>query len=1196
MQEQRLDIRWAMQWPAVFITKACGRQPCRILDFCGGGALVGLNAVNASDIQRLTRGDFIVLQLRSPKELGGDVYELRGKVAHLGDAVIGVAFVKPNAASLKALASIADINDFEVPLDSAAREIAISLQTELTQFSAEKFANLLGVARARFQFLSEKTSSPEKELWATTSAQLEARFKERLMPAFSHSLRVSANRLILGGSASLNHQDKNVVASEDEDAFATWLLIKVMAGRVEYELAPLLDVIAMRLMSASIGLERRHACHPKNICEAFRHALTHANFPERIEAELCKLFEKEVLANLRALYERIDQMLEAKGMRAELSDLSMPASVKPVANAGLTINALDADISKRPRSVEALLHGWSKAQADTIHVNKFSIELRNLWLSSKGVDVAHPHHYTTDQKQSVQQHKQAKAAASYFVNTWFSLIKQERKLTELAAVRLGLLEGPIAELLTIDDHFLESKDHPIQLLINGLIARGIDSEHHILIELITTVKSLPAAAQSYASVWPEFDKVFTKFELAKRLQADRLQRQLATEWRLSKAKRHVDEGIAIRLEGAEVPKAFMVLLESGWRQYVEHCDVRFGSTADQTLQAWQVLDEILALGIDSNHPINMDEIIKRVSNGLEQIRIAQADIQLLENQLKHLLRVVSIQRGSYTENRIVMCSSKPANLNSTPAKNHSSALIKWLQRVESLHIGDALHLAFKGGDTEHLSLVWKSDDNEQFIFSENELTQPHRFSKAELAALLRHGQAYIVDGCNKGVAAVALEKTFLQLYRELIHQASHDALTGLMTRQAFVRRLDDVIESAKRNQTKHVVAEIRIDQFDDLNKTLNTELLDQVLLAFTDLLKQPLKGSVLLAKFRHGAFAILIESCELGVGLQLLSRRLAELAVSPLRIGDKQFALTASAGIADISFASENSSQILDAIKDACVRSMHQGGGRINVYRPSDEEIKRRDSVIANMLRLNSALENNRLQLRCQRIEPLKSQSINAPALYEILLGIPDIEADVFTPASFVQAAERYGRMKAIDRWVIDNAFEWLAKVPSRSKRVAGIAINLSRDSLNDEALIDFVTEKVAQWRISPNMVCFEITEATAISNLASATHIIRELRRLGFKFSLADFGVEQLSYEDLKRLPVDFIKIDGAYIREMSTNGKADLIVKAINEMAHTMHLKTVASFVESAQVAEQLKTLGVDFAQGYGIERPRWLSSLSV
>ena len=388
------------------------------------------------------------------------------------------------------------------------------------------------------------------------------------------------------------------------------------------------------------------------------------------------------------------------------------------------------------------------------------------------------------------------------------------------------------------------------------------------------------------------------------------------------------------------------------------------------------------------------------------------------------------------------------------------------------------------------------------------------FTLRELAALMHTGNALIFEGEDVPVVDDALEKVVHQLYEQLAWQATHDELTGLINRAEFTRQLDRALEIAKRQRARHVLAYVNLDQFKIINDNAGLASGDQLLKEVAALFNKALTPKTTVARLSGDAFTLLLEDCDLGRAQQLISLRMGELSAMKFNFDGKVYKLTASAGLVDITYTSDTAGRILRAAEEACAQAKADGGNRIQVYQPNAEEMVRRDNVMVWVAKLNQALEEERLTLRCQRIQAIAPERAQEELPhYEILLGMQAEGGEDLPSSEFVQAAERYNRMLAVDRWVVDSAFHWLKDNPEKLAKLGMVSINLSGHSLTDAQMMSYVFDRLLEYKLPTEKLCFEITETTAISNIADAVDLMRELKKIGCRFALDDFGAGHATY-----------------------------------------------------------------------------------
>ncbi len=426
--------------------------------------------------------------------------------------------------------------------------------------------------------------------------------------------------------------------------------------------------------------------------------------------------------------------------------------------------------------------------------------------------------------------------------------------------------------------------------------------------------------------------------------------------------------------------------------------------------------------------------------------------------------------------------------------------------------------------------------------------------------------------------------------RQLSYQASHDALTGLVNRREFERRLERIFTTALPDEP-HAVVYLDLDQFKVVNDTCGHVAGDELLRQVGAVLVSQVRKRDTLARLGGDEFGVLLEHCQQEQALRI-SHQMRE-AVQDLRFvwQDRGFTIGASIGLVPIGPGVNTLATVFRAADEACYAAKEQGRNRVHLYEPDDHEMARRHGEMQWVPRIQEALAESRFTLFYQPILPLGE---TGQAHGEVLLRLLNRDGDLVPPSAFIPAAERYNQMQAIDRWVIRSVFAALRDqnnvMPSGS-----VAINLSGQSLSDRLFLEFVEQQIEACAVVPERVCFEITETAAISNLSMAKRFFSALKPRGCRFALDDFGSGLSSFAYLKSLPVDFLKIDGGFVKDMVRDPIDHAMVEAIHRIGHVMGLQTIAESVEDERILARLKAIGVNYAQGYAVGRPRPLRKLA-
>ena len=453
--------------------------------------------------------------------------------------------------------------------------------------------------------------------------------------------------------------------------------------------------------------------------------------------------------------------------------------------------------------------------------------------------------------------------------------------------------------------------------------------------------------------------------------------------------------------------------------------------------------------------------------------------------------------------------------------------------------------------------------------------------------------APIRDRNNQMIGTVIVFRDVTQhhyLARKLSWQASHDSLTGLLNRHEFEQQLAEAITSVREQDQQHVLCYLDLDQFKVVNDTCGHVAGDELLRQLAALLHQRIRAADTLARLGGDEFGILLHQCNLDS-----ARRIADgilKAVQSFRFAwqNNTFTVGVSIGLVAINLDSGDCNLVLSAADAACYAAKDQGRNRIHLYQADDRELIRQRGERQWVARLSNALQENRFLLYQQIIMPIGQTSDGKTHHHELLVRLVSETGEIVPPMAFIPAAERYGLMPAIDRWVIDRFFaSYSALHPDpQSSQDFLYTINLSGSSLSDDRFLEFLRERFDRYAVPPQVICFEITETAAIANLARAMQLIGELKQMGCYFALDDFGSGMSSFAYLKNLPIDYLKIDGYFIKNIVNDSIDSAMVECINRIGHVIGLHTIAEFVENDAILNKLKELGVDYAQGYGIGEP--------
>ena len=430
-----------------------------------------------------------------------------------------------------------------------------------------------------------------------------------------------------------------------------------------------------------------------------------------------------------------------------------------------------------------------------------------------------------------------------------------------------------------------------------------------------------------------------------------------------------------------------------------------------------------------------------------------------------------------------------------------------------------------------------------------------------------------------------------QLSEQLQYQATHDALTGLVNRREFEVRLERVLETTRSHATEHALCYLDLDQFKIINDTCGHMAGDELLRQLSTELGIKVRKRDTLARLGGDEFGILLEHCSVEQAQRVAEVILATVSDFHFVWEEASYRIGVSIGVVPITGASGDISSVMRSADIACYAAKDEGRNRVHLYREDDLDLTERHREIQWVPKITQALDEDRFHLLWQPIKSLNEHPDPADDghHYELLLRMRDRDGQTILPSAFLPAAERYGLSASLDRWVISKALSWLGRHPSSVDQLHLCSINLCAQSLSDKEFLGFVTHAFRHSHIPPDKICFEINETAAIAHMTVADRFIRELKSLGCRFALDDFGNSLSSLAYLKRLPVDYLKIDGVFLKEIETDPVDLAMVKSINQIGQVMGKKTIAEAVESPSVLNLLRQIGVDYAQGFELGRPQ-------
>ncbi len=424
---------------------------------------------------------------------------------------------------------------------------------------------------------------------------------------------------------------------------------------------------------------------------------------------------------------------------------------------------------------------------------------------------------------------------------------------------------------------------------------------------------------------------------------------------------------------------------------------------------------------------------------------------------------------------------------------------------------------------------------------------------------------------------------------------SYDSLTGVLNRKSFDSEIKHLMESTHKHNSVHVLSYFSIDQFRDISDSIGHTGSENLNIKIIEIFKKNVRENLdVIARVADSEFCIVFRENKLASSVKMIESILADVSEYPFKSAGQQYPVAMSAGFVIIDNESTSSNRVISEANRACNAAGKRGGGRILPYLKNDKDMQSVKGNFEWILLLKKAIQDNQFEMHAQPIHLLTPLEYEKPfSHYELLIRLNDEQGQPISTVDFISAAEYYNMMPALDRWVVRESLRQISKVPEQTP-LPVFAINLSGQSLNDPAFLEYILDELKSSSVNAHMVCFEITEQVAVSDITLLNKLIADLKGRGCSFSLDDFGTGASTYEYLRSLNVDYLKIDGSFVKNIATDAISRSMVESATQIGHTMNLKIIAEYVEDEEIHNILNDMGVDYGQGYHIARPGPLSAV--
>jgi len=1167
---RRQHVRHEVHLNATVHDQSGGSRACRIQDFCPGGLFLTIEGANSSGIsigdKALERFDELTVQFSAQMNGVEKSFEVNVLVARVVAGGVGVSFEGKNGAAIHALNhvltafpqananaaarahvtnSVAHVADASSVLATYRRRVAQFLESNLAALFDHAKDNLFSSARGT-------RDRGEQSAFFEAIQELDG-LQEPAQVAFLDSMESMLQQPgspIPGTDVLVSETGTLDVALIDTGTFDDWVVVKDIISRAAPKYDERQRDIAARLsdlLKTNID-DDNNPVGLSGIGLTFHDAIQNFGASHTLRQAILRSFEQIVVSGLGTLYDDLINILSNREVRTEVE---RPKSGSAVADNG----------ERHEPANLAAAEDRSNAQADVT-------------AEASGID-----------------HSELEAG-----KPTRSLGIDPASITPPPLVVGNLLHT--ARSLLILERQAKASDNLPAALTDMAGAQPVPPPAMGSKSLDQVIDALSILQRS-----PKFTAIDDQGPLA-------LKERLMTTWRAAGLRVADGEGDAVEV----ISNLLDAILEDPLvTPRVKACVRRLAIALvkvalldrelfnDEDHPARQIINQLGRVEIGENGSViangawqmTIDPLVDRVVHNYERDTVVFKQVlvefeKIVERQERHLSENVARieqernQQQALVESRRDSGSADNGAGSASGGDDMPTEWKRWLGRVALLQAGDVVFLDSSGDRPQKLHLVWVNNERDSYLFSSQCGEKTSTLTRQELAMHFRRGAARVLDASDLPVVDRGIYRLLNVLHARLAKKASHDGVTGMLNRKAFESTLAHTMTDAVRMGTSHVLCVLEIDEFRSIVEKCGRKAGTGLLRKLARVLDKHLGKKGTIGRLTKGRFAMLLNNCDLQQGRAIADRQRKSMEKSRCVWQGESFQLTVSVGM--LALDGQTRATVLELIEsagDAFEQAHAEGGNRIHAVENADTVKISSESVVLQML------AENRLQLRCQRLAPIGADTSARPH-FEILLGVKDASGQIAMPRDFIQAAERNNEMHEVDMWVIRNSLDWMSKHRSKVEGVGGYSINLSGLTLGDDSLLRYVLERLTESQVPPSKVIFEVTESAAINTLSVAVNFINTLKEYGCRFALDDFGTGEASFAYLKTLPIDFVKIDGSIVRDIVDSPKDLALVKSINEIGHFLGKKTVAEFVENDDILARLRQMGVDYAQGYGIEAP--------
>lgn len=1210
--------------PASFLVKQRQHDGCLIRNFSQGGLYLTWGESDlASD---LTPGFFSPEQReRARLEVVHGHLSAEVEIVYVNQMGCGLAFVESGEALLDYLQSLnqglSDIpQSQEAGISRAdAKTIMQRLHQRAVNFLEKSFKQFNSLVRDDLIAAADESSVSGEQGDLFFAVSTLEREQSEIRDAFFQDVQSRFTSLTedqkkaqtqVRSAASEKGSELELVEKEE---FDVWMLLDGIAHRVEAQSAGQvyqLNYALSHLFQRPIKNEA-NPLSPLALLLALQTALVEYPFIPKAKKLIYQSFGRGALGNIQRLYGDVIASLEKDGIKTHSPEqdrtgsqqgttpvqLSQPAGQGNLENLG---NLLDRSQAKYTPEEEP--------DPDAPEASREQVLESMESLSKRGEMILNQLEDFLDRQEKGLKIDPATRATINASEKLVTAVQRDEWLNDGFQELVNQLEIPLIKENLYDPGILDNPQHPgrrfleaVESLAPYLSGAGVQNLKHgsgkaRLQHLIDQVESgdLRDISDVTVQIKTLHDEQKAGFERNCELAVESCTRQERHWQALNQVKQILNKLIL----GKSISSAVDKLFEYGWANLLIQTQVLHGQESVEW-EAYLAVVDLLQKLFRQDRPAkrlsqaNAQDIVRIVRRGFKDYPVYPEGTRKFAKQLQQALVEGGEKAANFMTQRISVDEAYINRLfigHQNPTETVQQAIEpQWLELVAGLDVGDWVIQQNRGKRLRLVNLAWKSPVSDKHLLVDGNGIKVLYADSAKLAGLFRDNHLAMLENHGLPVVDRAVQRILQNNYDSVQQAASYDELTGLLNRRAFERLIQELLEIEDQH---HAIILLDVDQFGLVNDLCGFEGGDNLLCSIADILRTYLPDSAQLARTGDDEFSILTPLESLDQGFQLAEQHREAIAAFRYNWKGQVIPVSASVGVVSVDSRQQTTAELMKSVSSACTIAKQEGRNCTRIYRATDQAFLKHRQLIDSLAVIEDALENDKIILVAQAIIPLQEDA--ATTHYEILLRVVGDQGELQSPVHFILAAERYNFMRSVDRWVVERFFEMVEAQKHLIQQTGGFSINLSSQSLTDSDFKRYLIERIEASSIPREKLGFELTETAMISDSLEAVNFIREIKATGCSFYLDDFGSGYASFSYLKEMPVDFVKIDGIFIRDLLQDEASREMVKAVTGISHFMGKRVVAEFVENQETADELRRIGVDFIQGYHVGRPTALADI--